>query len=70
MHVWTSLIIFLGFVLVICLGLIQVIWDLSETSTHASPQMLATPPNGTSGPHNGEAAASESSSAWELRDTL
>jgi hypothetical protein len=39
MHVWTSLIIFVGFVLVICLGLIQVIWDLSETSTHASPQM-------------------------------
>ncbi len=50
MHVLTSLIIFLGFVLVIFLGLIQVIWDLSETSTHASPHMLATPLNGTSGP--------------------
>jgi len=70
MHVLTSLIIFVGFVLLICLGLIQVIWDLSETSTHASPQMLATPPKGTSGPQNGEAPASESSSAWELRDTL
>ncbi len=69
MHVLTSLIIFVGFVLLICLGLIQVIWDLSETSTHASPQMLATPPNGTSGPQNGEAPARESSSAWELRDT-
>jgi hypothetical protein len=39
MHVFTSLIIFFGFVLVICLGLIQVIWDLSETSTHASPHV-------------------------------
>jgi hypothetical protein len=70
MHVLTSLIIFVGFVLVICLGLVQVIWDLSETSTHASPQMLATPPNGTRGPQNGEATASESPSAWELRDPL
>ena len=70
MHVLTSLIIFLGFVLVICHGLIQVIWDLSETSTHASPQMLAAPPNANSGPQDGEPAASESSSAWELRDTL
>lgn len=50
MHVLTSLIIFLGFVLVICLGLVQVIWDLSETSTHASPHVLATPPNGINGP--------------------
>jgi hypothetical protein len=70
MHVLTSLIIFLGFVLVICLGLVQVIWDLSETSTHASPQMLATPPNSTSGPQDGESTVSESSSAWELRDAL
>ena len=70
MNVLTSLIIFVGSILVICLGLVQVIWDLSETSTHASPQMLATPPNGISGPQNGEAIASESSSAWELRDTL
>jgi hypothetical protein len=50
MHVLTSLIIFFGFVLVIWLGLVQVIWDLSETSTHASPHVLATPPNGTNGP--------------------
>ena len=70
MHVLTSLIIFFGFVLVIFLGLIQVIWDLSETSTHASPHMLATPPNGTSGPQDGHPTVSESSSAWDLRDTL
>ena len=35
MHVLASLIIFLGFVLVVCLGLVQVIWDLSEKAlTH------------------------------------
>jgi hypothetical protein len=38
MHFLASLIIFLGFVLVICLGLVQVIWDLSETSVHSSSQ--------------------------------
>jgi hypothetical protein len=70
MHILTSLIIFLGFVLIICVGLVQVIWDLSEMSTHASPQMLAPPPNGTVGPRNGKVTASESSSAWELRDNL
>jgi len=70
MHFLTSLIIFFGFVLVICLGLVQVIWDLSETSTHASPHVLATPPNGTNGPQDGHPTASESSSAWNLRDTL
>jgi hypothetical protein len=70
MHFLTSLIIFVGFVLVICLGLVQVICDLSETSTHASPHILATPPNGTSGPKDGEPAASASSSAWNLWDTL
>ncbi len=70
MHVLTSLIIFFGFVLVICLGLVQVIWDLSETTVHASPHVLATPPNGTSGPKDGHPTASESSSAWDFRDSL
>jgi hypothetical protein len=27
----------LGFVFVLCLGLVKVIWDLSETSVHAPP---------------------------------
>jgi hypothetical protein len=70
MPILTSLVIFLGFALILCVGLVQVIWDLSEMSTHASPQMLAPPPNGTGGPQNVEATASESSSAWELRDNL
>ena len=70
MHVLISLIIFFGFVLVICLGLVQVIWDLSETSAHASPHVLATPPSGTSGSNDGHPNANESSSAWDLRDTI
>jgi hypothetical protein len=70
MHILTSLIIFFGFVLVICLGLAQVIWDLSEISAHASPHVLATPPSPTSGPKDGHPNANESSRAWELRDTL
>jgi len=70
MHCLTSLIIILGFVLVICLGLVQVIWDLSETSTHASPHVLAMPPNGTNGPQDGQPNASESSRARDLRETL
>jgi hypothetical protein len=70
MHILTSLIIFLGFVLVICLGLVQVIWDLSEMSAHASPHVLATPPSRTSCPKDGHPNANESSRVWELRDTL
>jgi hypothetical protein len=41
MHFLTSLIIFSGFVFVFCLGLVQVLWDLSDISVHASPQMPA-----------------------------
>jgi hypothetical protein len=46
MHFLTSLIIFTGFVFVICLGLVQVIWELSKMSAHASPRMLSTPHGG------------------------
>jgi hypothetical protein len=63
MHVVTSLIVFLGLVLVICVGLIQVIWDLSETSIHATPHVRATPPNGSSALQDGRPTASGSSSA-------
>jgi hypothetical protein len=70
MHILTSLIIFLGFVLVICLGLVQVIWDLSETSAHASPHVPPRPPGWNSKPKDGHSNANESSRAWELRDTL
>jgi hypothetical protein len=70
MHILTSLIIFFGFVLVVCLGLIQVIWDLSAMSAHASPHVLATPPGRTSGFKDEHPNANESSRPWELTDTL
>jgi hypothetical protein len=43
MHLLTSLIIISGFVFVFCLGLVKVIWDLSEMSAHVPPEMLAMP---------------------------
>jgi hypothetical protein len=61
---------FFGFILVICLGLIQVIWDLSEMSAHALPHVLATPPSGTSEPKDGHPDANESLSVRGLKDTL
>ena len=42
MHFLTSLMILSGFASVFCLGLVKVIWDLSEMSVHKSPQMLST----------------------------
>jgi len=42
-HLLTSLIIISGFVFVFCLGLVKVIWDLSEISAHVPPEMLAMP---------------------------
>jgi hypothetical protein len=43
MHFLTSLIIFSGFVLALCLGLGQVILDLAEISFHVSPHVPETP---------------------------
>jgi|HubBroStandDraft_1064217.scaffolds.fasta_scaffold429277_2 hypothetical protein len=42
MHFLTSLIIVVGFVFVVCLGLVKMIWDLSQLSFHESPVMLET----------------------------
>jgi hypothetical protein len=60
MHFLTSLITFSAFVLVICLGLVQVIWDLSSISVHASPHVPATPHSRTSEEVDGHANANES----------
>jgi hypothetical protein len=70
MHFLTPLTIFFGSILVICLGLIQVIWDLSEISAHASPHVRATPPSGTSEPKDGHPNANDSLSVRGLKDTL
>jgi hypothetical protein len=43
MQFLTSLILISGFVFVLCLGLVKMIWDLSEISVHAPPEMLPTP---------------------------
>ena len=43
MHFLTSLIIICGFVFVLCFGMAQVIWALSEMSVHAPPEMPPTP---------------------------
>ena len=60
MHFLTLLIIFSGFVFVLCLGLVQVIWDLSRMSGHAAPQTLTTR----------DGTAHVSSSAADLGETL
>jgi len=50
----TALIIITGFVFVICLGLIKVIWDLSEMSIHVPPEV---PSGGQSEPRDARAAS-------------
>jgi hypothetical protein len=55
MHFLTSLIIFSGFVFVVGLGLVKVIWDLSEMSVHAPPNVLAAPFGGAGGAEEGHA---------------
>jgi hypothetical protein len=71
MHFLTSLIIFSGFVFLFCLGLIKVIWDLSEMSVHESPHMLATPHSGAGGAEEGHANATAAyeSNPTELSET-
>jgi hypothetical protein len=68
MHFLTSLIIFTGFVFVLCFGLIQVIWDLSKISAHASPHAVHA--TWRTSEEDGHAKANESSSAADLSDTL
>jgi hypothetical protein len=42
MHFLISLITVVGFVFVVCLGLIKMIWDLSELSFHEPPVIRET----------------------------
>ena len=59
MHLLTSLIIISGFVFVSCLGLVKVIWDLSEMSAHVPPEMLAMPCGRVLDAEQGHANANE-----------
>jgi hypothetical protein len=69
MHFLTSLIVFLGFAFVVCLGLVKVILDISEMSVHVSPHTLETPHSRSGGAEEGHANANESSSITEFSDT-
>jgi hypothetical protein len=71
MHFLASLITFSGFVFVCCLGLLNVICDLSEMSVHGSPHMPATPHRGPGGAEQGNANANAAyeSNPTELSET-
>ena len=43
MHFIVALILPVGFALVLSWGLLQVIWDLSQMSFHAPPELLPLP---------------------------
>jgi hypothetical protein len=43
MHFLTSLIMIFGFAFIVCLGLVKMVWDLSQVSAHESPAILETP---------------------------
>jgi hypothetical protein len=43
MHFLASLFIVVGFVFVVCLGLVKLTWELSQVSVHESPASLETP---------------------------
>jgi hypothetical protein len=44
MHPLISLIVLAGFVFVICLGLVKLIWDLSQMSVHEAPESPESSP--------------------------
>jgi hypothetical protein len=60
MHFLIALITIIGFVFVFFLGLVKVVWDLSEMSEHAAPDALSTIQFGDSGAETRRANAAES----------
>ena len=56
MHFLICLIILIGFAFVVCVGLVQVIWELSRLSFHESPAIREAP---------GDLAAAEEAKAIE-----
>jgi hypothetical protein len=68
MHFLTSLIIFSGFMFVLCFGLLKVIWDLSQLSVHSAPDVPATSCQGLGAAGAPRANAQGSSAAAELSD--
>ena len=70
MHFLTSLIIFFGFVSLVCLSLVKLSWDLSQVRVHEPPAIPETPrkPASTEAPR-AKAIESYESSPAELSDT-
>jgi hypothetical protein len=68
MHFLTSLIILVGFAFVVCVGLVRVIWELSELSFHESP-VIREAPVGLAAVEDAKAVESYESSPTELSDT-
>ena len=68
MHFLTSLITLIGFAFVVCLGLVEIIWDLSQLSFHESPVIRETP-SGLAAAEDAKAVESYESSPTELSDT-
>jgi hypothetical protein len=70
MHFITSLIIFCGFAFVVCLGLFNVISDLSEMSVHESPHVPLTADSTNCQAEGVPAHMSDLSRTTKLRDSL
>jgi len=68
MHFLTSLIILIGFAFVVYVGLVKVIWDLSQLSFHDSP-VIREAPGELEAAQDAKALESYESSPTELSDT-
>jgi hypothetical protein len=66
MHFLTCLIMLIGFVFVVCIGLVQVVGELSRLSFHESPVIGAAP--GDAAAEDAEAVQSYESNPTELSD--
>jgi hypothetical protein len=68
MHCLTCLIMLIGFAFVVCVGLVQVIWELSRLSFHESP-VIREAPGDLAAAEEARAIESYKSSPTELIDT-
>lgn len=68
MHFLTSLIILIGFAFVLYVGLVNVIWELSQLSVHESP-VIREAPSEFAAAEDAKAVESYDSSPTELPDT-
>jgi hypothetical protein len=69
MHFLTSLIILVGFAFVVYVGLVKVIWELSQLNFHESPVILREAPGEFAAAEDAKEVESYESSPTELSDT-